>query len=152
MNMNLKKATSKTTRREFQVVEFHPRLKNFRERINYQPSTWKKRKSKAYRPRITYLPPLLNFFITSRASLECICHGRRGRFKSNLNSSIRLVPKLAPTTTPTKITGKICGGLVTRFRHFEYTTWGLCPCTYREVVPVVEDKKEAVGVTDGRKM
>ena len=79
-----------------------------------------KKESKAY--RITYLPPLLNFFITSRASLECICHGGRGRFKSNLNSSIRLVPKLAPTTTPTKITGKICGGLVARFRHFEYTT------------------------------
>lgn len=63
----------------------------------------------------TFLPSL-NFFIIKGASLKRL----RGRFKSNQNSSIRPVPRMAPTTTTTN--GEICGGLITRSRHFKYTT------------------------------
>ena len=57
---------------------------------------------------------------------------------------------MTPTTTTTTTTGEIGRGLITRFRHFEYTTCRLYSCTYRQVVAVVEDKEEAVGVSDGR--
>ena len=60
---------------------------------------------------ITYLALLLNFSIIKGTSLKRVrsC----GRFKVNLNSSIRSIPSMCPTTaTTTNITGEICGGLI----------------------------------------